>query len=116
MTERTDLELAERIRLLEERSSPGGRPVRARRRHPATASRILLVGVSVASFFAVITGFGLRQNSASTAVAPVPATGAVPVAAAPTVATPAPTSATPAPTSIAPAPQPPPAQSTTRGS
>jgi hypothetical protein len=113
MTEHGGLDRDERIRLLEERSSPGGRAAKARRRRPATASRILLVGLSVASFFTVITGFGLRQNSASTAVAPAPPAATPTIA---TPATPAPISATPAQTSIAPAPSPAPAQSTTRGS
>lgn len=114
MTERNELDRPERTLLLQEGRGSGGHPARPRRRHPATASRILMVGLSVASFFTVVAGFGLRQNAASTAVTPVPATSAVPApTATPTIATAAPIPAPiPAPTSAVPAR----AQSKTRGS
>ena len=112
MTEANELDRPERTRVLQEGRGSDGHRARPRRRHPATASRILMVGVSVASFFTVVAGFGLRQNSASTAVTPVPATSAVPApTATPTIATPAPI---PAPTSAATVPAR--AQSKTRGS
>ena len=132
MTDDTAADQAERIRRLQERRG-GGAAAKprstSRAKHPASASRNVAVGVTLASFFTVVTAFGIRQNATSTAVVPAPAS-AVPtpaVAAAPVAATPAPTSATAAPVSAAPvasapvasaapAPQPAPVQTTTRGS
>jgi len=130
MTDDTAADQAERIRRLQERRG-GGETAKPRSKHPASATRIVAVGVTLASFFTVITAFGIRQNATSTAVVPAPATAvAIPAATATPVADiPALTSATPAPvsaapqaaaapqvTSAAPAPQPAPVQTTTRGS
>ena len=117
MTDDTAADHAERIRRLQERRG-GGAAAKSRStsraKHPAGASRIVAVGVTLASFFTVITAFGIRQNATSTAVLPAPATAvAIPAAAAtPVTATAAPTAA-PTPQ---PAPQPTPVQTTTRGS
>ena len=128
MTDDMAADQAERIRRLQERRG-GGAAAKSRStsraKHPASASRIVAVGVTLASFFTVVTAFGIRQNATSTAVVPAPATAAPTpaVAAAPVAAIPAPTGATPAPVSAAPqavasapAPQPAPVQTTTRGS
>ena len=124
MTDDTAADQAERIRRLQERRG-GGETAKPRSKHPASATRIVAVGVTLASFFTVITAFGIRQNATSTAVVPAPATAvaipaatATPVAAipAPTGSTPAPVSAAPQVASAAPAPQPAPVQTTTRGS
>ncbi|MCJ7671703.1 MAG: hypothetical protein MUP67_06595 [Acidimicrobiia bacterium] len=129
MTDDTAADQAERIRRLQERRGGGAtaKPrATSRAKHPASASRIVAVGVTLASFFTVVTAFGIRQNATNAAVVPAPATAAPTpaVAAAPVAAIPAPTGATPAPVSAAPqavasaapAPQPAPVQTTTRGS
>jgi hypothetical protein len=79
---------AERIRRLQERRAASGRsrqtvstsagtseataPKRSRRRHPAAATRILLAGLSVSSFFSVAGAIALthRSTTAPTATAP----------------------------------------------
>ena len=106
MTDDTAADQAERIRRLEERRGGGAAAMprsTSRGKHPASASRIVAVGVTLASFFTVVTAFGIRQNATSTAVVPAPATAAPTpaVAAAPVAAIPAPTGATPAPVSAA---------------
>jgi hypothetical protein len=131
MTDRPDTDQAARIRRLQERRGTGPVATSPRAKHPATASRIVAVGVALASFFTVVTAFGLRQNStgaAGTAVVPATAVAPTPVPTAPAGATPpaaptlapaaAPTSATPAPQAapVAAAPAPAPVQTTTRGS
>lgn len=133
MTDRPDTDQAARIRRLQERRGTGPAATAPRAKHPAAASRIVAVGVALASFFTVVTAFGLRQNStgtAGTAVVPATAVAPAPVATTPAAATPvaatplapaaAPTSAAPAPqaapVAAAPAPQPAPVQTTTRGS
>lgn len=109
MTDRAAADRDERIRRLQERRG-SGETAKPRSKHPASATRIVAVGVTLASFFTVITAFGIRQNATSAAVVPAPATAvAIPAAATTPVA------ATPAPTT-APAPQPAPVQTTTRGS
>jgi hypothetical protein len=129
MTDPAEPETSERIRRLQERRAAATAPARPRaasprRAHPATASRILAGGLSLASFFTVMAAFGIRQNGASSAVAPAPSattvltpapTVAIPATAAPTSATPVPPT-TPAPVNATPAPQPVPPQTTTRGS
>ena len=118
---------AERIRRLQQRRGRGASDATARRKHPAAASRILAVGVTIASFFGVVTALGIRQNStsqSSTSSAVVPAAAAtaaptpvaaMPVPAASSAATvPAPTSATPVSQTVAPQTVAP--QTTTRGS
>jgi len=113
MTDDAGGDQAERIRRLRERRG-GGETAKPRSKHPASATRIVAVGVTLASFFTVITAFGIRQNATSTAVLPAPATPGAKTAAAatPLTATAAPTAA-PTPQ---PAPQPTPVQTTTRGS
>ncbi len=91
MTERTnDIDQAERIRRLQERRAASGKsrvaatrstvaaaktatgasPARqqARRRHPAKGTRILLAGLSVASFFGIGGSLLLASNNATTVV------------------------------------------------
>jgi|GEM_PF-5728057 len=109
MTDDTAANHAERIRRLQERRGDGAaaKPrATPRSKHPASASRIVAVGVTLASFFTVINAFGIRQNATSTAVVPAPATA---------IATPA-AAATPVTATAAPAPQPAPVQTATRGS
>lgn len=88
MTERPEqVDQAERIRRLQERRAASGRAPAAastsnsksapapkaktatgkrRRRHPAAASRIVLAGLSVASFFTIGGSLMLAQNHAAT--------------------------------------------------
>jgi hypothetical protein len=85
---------AERLRRLQERRAASGRtspprsvdagstpaapqPKRARRRHPAAATRILLAGLSVTSFFAVGGAIAVANRTARVAQ---PVTAAIPAA------------------------------------
>ncbi len=62
------------------KAAPAGRASgKRRRRHPAAASRILLAGLSVASFFTIGGSLALAQNNAAT-VATTPAAVVGPVA------------------------------------
>jgi hypothetical protein len=98
-----ELDQAERIRRLRERraASPGQRgaaapATRARRRHPAAATRWLLGGLSVASFFTIAgTIAAANVNSVGTAQPAAPAA----VTAAPSVQTAASPAPAPAATS-----------------
>jgi len=77
------------------RRAPAPRATKARRRHPAAATRIMLAGLSVASFLG-IAGSVAIVNGAAQSAAPTPVVGT------PAAAPPATTSATPAP-ALAPA-------------
>jgi hypothetical protein len=80
-TQPGDMERAERIRRLQERRTPPKTPPAAkartavpgarpspRRRHPAAASRFLLAGLSIASFFTVGGAMILANGTPSGAV------------------------------------------------
>lgn len=134
MTDHTnDLEQAERIRRLQERraassgsrrptaprtGSPATSRTKTKRQHPAAATRWMLAGLSVASFFTIAGTVAVANVNAA---APTPASTptavvAVPTAASTQAATPA--AATPAaPTQAAPrASTPQVSHTTTRGS
>jgi voltage-gated potassium channel Kch len=143
MTDDTTIDPAERIARLQARRAASGRPPRAaragtaedspastprapgrtapparrggrRRAHPAAATRWLLGGLSVASFFG-IAGTVAAANVANTtsAAAPAPATASAATASTPAAATPVAASATSATqtTKVAPV-----VHTTTRGS
>jgi hypothetical protein len=85
---------AERLRRLQERRAASGRPTRtpqagdgsapaspqarARRKHPAAATRVFLAGLSVTSFFAVGGAIAVANRAAQTTrtVAATPGTNA----------------------------------------
>lgn len=88
---------AERIRRLQERRAASGRSRQAvatstgrseavtpkrtsRRRHPAAATRILLAGLSVSSFFSVAGAIALTHRSATAPTATAPPVSSVSVA------------------------------------
>ena len=122
------IDQAERIRRLQERRAASGRPPRdaapraelqggeggalpaaaprrprPRRRHPAAATRWLLGGLSVASFFTIAGTVAVANLGSGTAAQPTPPAAqvaAAPVVAAPVVA--APVAAAPPPSVSAP--------------
>lgn len=145
MTERPDnTDQAERIRRLQERhaasstsratrtqsrstetvnptSATAARPTpttgRKRRRHPAAASRILLAGLSVASFFTIGGSLILAQNNAATVSQATPAVvGQIATATATTSSATSGASATPAAATAKSSQSAPKAHTTTRAS
>ena len=94
------------------RTAPAARPGRRRRSHPAAATRWLLGGLSIASFFG-IAGTVAAANVANTTSAAAPVAATAPAASTPTAATPVAASATSAThaTKVAPV-----VHTTTRGS
>jgi hypothetical protein len=103
----TDIDQAERLRRLQQRSAaakaakqPGANrdapaTSKPRRRHPAAATRTMLAGLSVASFLTIGGGLLATQN-ATTTIAASPSNVAGQVVATPASATTSATTATPA--------------------
>ena len=106
----TDQEQAERIRRLQERRGQKGQRSAAptaqrgpgrRRRHHYHASRIVLAGLSVTSFFSILAAFGLARPHPTAPAAVAPAAAPAPAQASAPGTAPAPSAATPSKTAPA---------------